>query len=181
MGFYYLFGRNGRELGGVFDKPAEMPGPPAWLGYIRGKDLDKVVNKVKAGGGSLINGPMEVPGGDWIAQFVDPHGAMFAVHVVKDDLQQAAPAPEPAPAPAKIEVIAAPVVRKSAANKSTARPKTPKKKAAPARKRSKVKSVKRSVRKAVRVRTRSLKVKAKAAGRKKSGVKKKAAKARKGK
>jgi len=38
------------------------------------------VEKVKAGGGKVVNGPMEVPGGDTIAQCVDPQGAMFAVH-----------------------------------------------------------------------------------------------------
>jgi hypothetical protein len=32
---------------------------------------------------------MEVPGGDWIAQFVDPQGASFAVHVLKADLAPA--------------------------------------------------------------------------------------------
>jgi predicted enzyme related to lactoylglutathione lyase len=28
----------------------------------------------------VINGPMEVPGGDLIAQCLDPQGAMFALH-----------------------------------------------------------------------------------------------------
>jgi len=28
----------------------------------------------------VLNGPMEVPGGDMIAQCMDPQGAMFAVH-----------------------------------------------------------------------------------------------------
>ena len=32
-------------------------------------------------GGKIVNGPMEVPGGDWIAQGIDPQGAMFAVSV----------------------------------------------------------------------------------------------------
>jgi hypothetical protein len=45
----------------------------------------------------LINGPMEVPGGDWIAQFIDPQGAAFAVHALKADL---APAEAAAAAPA---------------------------------------------------------------------------------
>ena len=89
----------------IFDKPAEMPGPASWFGYIRVKNLDAVVQKVKDGGGTLLNGPMEVPGGDWIAQFADPHGGLFAVHVLKNDLAQHSPAiPEPGttePAPAE--------------------------------------------------------------------------------
>jgi len=86
MGFYYLFGRNGQEIGGIFDKPADVPGGPAWLAYVRVKDVNQTVKKVKSAGGTLTNGPMEVPGGDWIAQFVDPHGAAFAVHTLKADV-----------------------------------------------------------------------------------------------
>lgn len=196
MGFYYLFGRNGRDIGGAFDKPADIPGPPGWLGYIRAKDLDDVVAKARAGGGTLINGPMEVPGGDWIAQFVDPQGAMFAVHVVKEDVDaaKAARAREPEAAPAAPEPAAR--LRKTAMNKSTSARKksTPaaKKSTAAARKaaskkrRAKVKSAKRSARKAGTVRTRPSKTKAKvgkvrAASRKKSGTRKKPARPKKGK
>ena len=71
----------------MFNKPAEMPGGPAWLGYVRVKDVNQTVKKVKSARGTLINGPMEVPGGDWIAQFVDPYGAMFAVHAVAADMK----------------------------------------------------------------------------------------------
>lgn len=190
MGVYYLFGHNGRDIGGAFDKPAGMPGPAAWLGYIRAKDLDSAVAKARAGGGTLINGPMEVPGGDWIAQFSDPQGAMFAVHVVKTDVDAAKAArerePEAAPAKTKAGKTAAsrstPAQRKKkstpVAKKSTA----PRKKAAAKKKRTaKAKSVKRSARKAGTVRTRSQKVhKAKAASRT-SGARKKAARPKKGK
>ena len=31
------------------------------------------------GGGQVLNGPMEVPGGGWIVQCMDPQGAMFAL------------------------------------------------------------------------------------------------------
>jgi predicted enzyme related to lactoylglutathione lyase len=34
---------------------------------------------VKTGGGQILNGPMQVPGGDWIIQGKDPQGAMFAL------------------------------------------------------------------------------------------------------
>ncbi len=185
LGLYYTFEHNGREIGGAFDKPADMPGPPAWLGYVRGKDLDTVVEKAKASGGTLINGPMEVPGGDWIAQFVDPQGAMFAVHVIKADVEAAKAAQAEAPPAPKVVKAAkkksTPTRKKStpAAKKST----MPRKKAVAKKKRTaKAKSVKRSARKAGTVRSRSQKVhKAKAASRKKSGSKKKAARPKKGK
>lgn len=38
-----------------------------------------------ANGGKIINGPVEVPGGDWIAQGMDPQGAMFSLHSRKAD------------------------------------------------------------------------------------------------
>ena len=96
IGFYYLLGRNGNPLIGLY-KSTDMPGGPAWLGYVRVKDVNKIVKKVKSAGGTLVHGPMEVPGGDWIAQFADPRGVMFAVHTVKADLEQAV-AKEPAAA-----------------------------------------------------------------------------------
>jgi len=37
------------------------------------------VERAKAGGGEIINGPMQVPGGSWIVQAKDPQGAMFAL------------------------------------------------------------------------------------------------------
>jgi len=33
-------------------------------------------------GGRILNGPMEVPDGDLIAQCMDPQGVAFAVHSV---------------------------------------------------------------------------------------------------
>ena len=77
---YHMFGRGGRDLGGIFTKPAEMPGPPAWCHYIMVDDVHAAAERVKANGGQVFNGPMEVPGGDWIAQGFDPQGGMFAVH-----------------------------------------------------------------------------------------------------
>jgi predicted enzyme related to lactoylglutathione lyase len=35
---------------------------------------------VKELGGTVLNGPMEVPGGDMVAQCLDPQGAAFALH-----------------------------------------------------------------------------------------------------
>jgi predicted enzyme related to lactoylglutathione lyase len=79
MGKYVLFGSNGVQRGGMFNKPAEMPGGPGWLGYVRVKDVNDAVKRAKGARGTLINGPMEVPGGDWIVQGIDPQGAMFSL------------------------------------------------------------------------------------------------------
>lgn len=90
MGTYQVFGWKGRAAGGIFNKPAQMPGPAVWLPYIRVTDAKGAARTIKRLGGKVINGPMEVPGGDWITQGLDLQGGMFAVHAV------AAPAAMPA-------------------------------------------------------------------------------------
>jgi predicted enzyme related to lactoylglutathione lyase len=77
---YFIFKRNGRDLGGMFNTSPEMPMPPNWLHYIRVDTADAAAERVKANGGQVLNGPMDVPGGDRVAQCSDPQGAMFAVH-----------------------------------------------------------------------------------------------------
>lgn len=81
-GTYQMYGLDDVTLGGMFNKPAEMPGPPMWLYYTVVSDVNKAAEKVKAKGGQVLNGPMEVPGGsgDMIAQCMDPQGAPFAIH-----------------------------------------------------------------------------------------------------
>lgn len=79
MGKYLLFGKNGSDKGGMFTMPKDMPMPPSWLYYIRVDDLEAAVERAKAGGGKLLNGPMDVPDGSRIAQLMDPQGAAFAL------------------------------------------------------------------------------------------------------
>lgn len=78
MGIYQLFSAGGAPIGGMFNKPAEMP-MPAWLYYFTVADFDAATERLKSHGGKVINGPMEVPGGAWIVQAIDPQGAMFAI------------------------------------------------------------------------------------------------------
>lgn len=81
LGFYRLFA-DGPEMpfptGGVLDRPPGMPA--AWLYYVLVDDLEGKIAKVTERGGKLINGPMDVPGGDRIATCLDPQGAAFAMH-----------------------------------------------------------------------------------------------------
>jgi predicted enzyme related to lactoylglutathione lyase len=81
MGTYLIFGRNGVQQGGMFDK-GEMgrPGSGYWVCYMSVPDLDDAVAKAKGARGSVLHGPSDVPGGDRIAQLMDPHGAFFALH-----------------------------------------------------------------------------------------------------
>jgi predicted enzyme related to lactoylglutathione lyase len=80
MGIYLIFGRKGKQLGGMFNKPSFVQAPPNWLHYIAVDSADRAAELVKANGGTLMQDPMDVPGGDRIAQCMDPQGGAFAVH-----------------------------------------------------------------------------------------------------
>jgi len=80
MGTYQMYGKGGRTLGGMATKPKDYPAPPHWLYYVKVDDLDAALARVKKGGGQVMHGPMEVPGGDRVAQCMDPQRAAFALH-----------------------------------------------------------------------------------------------------
>ena len=77
MGTYQLIEAGDGDIGAMFNNPA-FP-RPAWLYYFNVDDIMAAKARVEAGGGSVNNGPMEVPTGDWIVQCADPQGAMFAL------------------------------------------------------------------------------------------------------
>ena len=84
MGIYQMYSRGAHPLGGIFNKPPEVP-VAAWLYYIHVPNAEAAVEKVKELGGRVINGPMEVPGGSMVAHCVDPDGAHFAVNASAQD------------------------------------------------------------------------------------------------
>ena len=77
MGPYQLWAA-GDQPGGMMKKTDHWP-VPTWAYYFNVDALDATVERVKAGGGTLVNGPMEVPGGQWTAHCLDPQGAFFAL------------------------------------------------------------------------------------------------------
>jgi predicted enzyme related to lactoylglutathione lyase len=82
---YQMFAPAGESsVGGMFNKPAQSPGAAQWLSYSIVKDAKAAAKAIEAAGGKVINGPMEVPGGDWITAGIDPQGVMFAVHSRKE-------------------------------------------------------------------------------------------------
>jgi predicted enzyme related to lactoylglutathione lyase len=78
MGVYQLFQTGGLPIGGMMTKPPAIP-QPYWGFYFTVPEINAAVDRVKAGGGQVLNGPMEVPGGAWIIQGLDPQGAAFAL------------------------------------------------------------------------------------------------------
>jgi len=78
QGVYQLFATGGEPVGGMMTKMPGVP-QPFWLYYINVAALDAAVARVTAGGGKVVMGPMEVPGGSWIVNCTDPQGAFFAL------------------------------------------------------------------------------------------------------
>jgi uncharacterized protein len=78
VGPYQQFSAGGQAIGGIMTKPATVP-VSCWLYYFNVGDIDAAVQRVRAGGGHILSGPSQVPGGNWIAQCTDPQGAMFAL------------------------------------------------------------------------------------------------------
>jgi uncharacterized protein len=138
MGIYQLFQHGGTQVGGI----CNVQGPstaPSWLSYVHIADCGRAVAAAKAAGGRLLHGPMEVPGGSWIAMMMDPQGGAFAVQEAPRVAQSkpagaakpaAAPktpkplaAAKPAAAAAKPAAAAAKPAPASSAARAAARPK----------------------------------------------------------
>jgi hypothetical protein len=85
MGTYLLWGRGGKQLGGMMTMPPGMRTPdgravpPSWMYYVTTADLDGALERAKRKNARVLNGPMEVPGGQRIVQLMDPQGAAFAL------------------------------------------------------------------------------------------------------
>lgn len=81
-GTYWMFkSQSGdRTVGGMSNMAGMMKVPAHWLCYVTVDDLDAALERLKGLGGTVMNGPMEVPGGDRIAQCTDAQGAAIALH-----------------------------------------------------------------------------------------------------
>ena len=77
-GPYLIFEEDGVQSGGIMTKMPFMP-VPFWAYYFNVDSIAAAVERLKAGGGTVVNGPMQVPGGQWIVQAIDPQGAHFAL------------------------------------------------------------------------------------------------------
>lgn len=85
MGTYLLWGRGGTQIGGMMTMPPGMTTPtgravpPSWMFYVATADLEAALARAKARGATVLNGPMDVPGGQRVVQLMDPQGAAFAL------------------------------------------------------------------------------------------------------
>lgn len=78
MGTYQFIEHDGVGIGAIMKNPPQSP-VPHWNHYFRVGNIDETVARAKEAGGQVVNGPMEVPGGDWVIQGLDPEGAFFGL------------------------------------------------------------------------------------------------------
>jgi predicted enzyme related to lactoylglutathione lyase len=78
MGVYQLFAHDGVAIGGMMNRPPQIP-VSYWGFYFNVAEINPAVERVKAAGGKVINGPMPVPGPMMVAQCIDPQGAFFSL------------------------------------------------------------------------------------------------------
>ena len=78
MGKYQFINHDGVTLGAIMGKPPHLQ-VPGWNHYFRVVSIAAAKAAVETGGGTVTNGPMEVPGGDWVINGIDPQGAAFAL------------------------------------------------------------------------------------------------------
>lgn len=76
-GEYRFFAHNGTTIGAVCGLMGSDRG--RWRYYIRVPSIEASAEAVNAGGGTVLMGPHEVPGGDHIIIGNDPQGAEFAL------------------------------------------------------------------------------------------------------
>ena len=76
MGDYQFIEQDGEMFGAVMTNP---PGGqrPSWKFAFNVADIEVAAERIAAGGGTVISGPMEVPGGDMVVVASDPQGAPF--------------------------------------------------------------------------------------------------------
>lgn len=78
MGDYVFITVADTPIGAIMQRPKDAP-PANWRFYFRSPDIDAAAATVKQRGGTVLTGPMEVPGGDRIIVINDSEGATVGV------------------------------------------------------------------------------------------------------
>lgn len=78
MGQYQFVAHDGVTVGAIMGKMPDMPAP-LWNHYFWVPSIASAIGSIEQTGGTVINGPHQVPGDDWIVQGIDPQGAVFSL------------------------------------------------------------------------------------------------------
>lgn len=81
LGQYEFWQAGGDNPYGVGAVMSLMPGMPTsmWTYYFRVPDIDKAAEYTKANGGQILQEPVEIPGGEFSFNGMDPQGAAFGL------------------------------------------------------------------------------------------------------
>ena len=76
--YSFVQSHRGVNIGAIMPR---MPDVPAsmWNFYIGVDDIDRAAEAVKAGGGTVFQDPIQIPGGEYALNGTDPQGAMFGL------------------------------------------------------------------------------------------------------
>ena len=78
MGTYRFLQHGGIGIGAVMPRMPQMP-VSLWGYYFGVDDIDRAAKAVTDGGGTILMGPMEIPGGEFSLNAMDPQQASFGL------------------------------------------------------------------------------------------------------
>jgi predicted enzyme related to lactoylglutathione lyase len=78
MGKYRFIQHDGLGIGAVMPKMPQMP-VSLWSYYIGVDDIDRAASSITQSGGQMLMEPMEIPGGEFALNAMDPQGAAFGL------------------------------------------------------------------------------------------------------
>lgn len=78
LGEYQFLEAGGVMIGAVMRRPPAMPAS-SWTYYIGVDDIDRAASAIGAGGGTIIQEPIEIPGGEFSLVAADPQDAAFGL------------------------------------------------------------------------------------------------------
>jgi predicted enzyme related to lactoylglutathione lyase len=77
MGEYRFLDHHGLRIGALCGLMGQAQSK--WRFYVRVPSIAAAKAAIEENAGKVINGPHQVPGGDWIVIGIDPQGAEFAL------------------------------------------------------------------------------------------------------
>ena len=78
LGKYQFLQHGETMIGAVMPRMPQMP-VSLWTYYIGVDNIDRATEAVRAGGGQILQEPIEIPGGEYSITAVDPQGASFGL------------------------------------------------------------------------------------------------------
>jgi uncharacterized protein len=79
MGTYQMFKAGDEVIGGMMTKSADDQSPAHWNYYFNVDSAEAAKARATSMGAIITFGPMQVPGGSWALNGIDPQGAAFSL------------------------------------------------------------------------------------------------------